>query len=212
MEDQKQEFKKEPEDIFNEVEKDHIVTSKEPMQNSIMGVTSSDIPSASIRSKAPIIIAGSVLLIVIVGLLIYIALFKPNMFGKSDNVEVTTATTTDSVVAPVAPTPQQPIATTTIVNPETIVEPVVVVIDSDSDKLSDVEEIQAGTDANKADTDNDGLFDHEEVKIYMTNPLSKDTDQDGFDDKAEIVGGYNPKGAGKLLGGPGQIPVEVPKQ
>lgn len=47
--------------------------------------------------------------------------------------------------------------------------------DSDSDGLSDIFEDAIGTDKNK-----------------------QDTDGDGFNDKAEVIDGYNPKGAGKL--------------
>jgi len=48
--------------------------------------------------------------------------------------------------------------------------------DSDSDGLSDIFEDAIGTDKNK-----------------------QDTDGDGFNDKAEVIDGYNPKGAGNLL-------------
>jgi len=48
------------------------------------------------------------------------------------------------------------------------------------------------------DTDNDGLFDREEVEVYKTDPLNFDTDGDGFLDGDEVKAGYNPKGEGKL--------------
>lgn len=47
--------------------------------------------------------------------------------------------------------------------------------DSDSDGLSNMIEVALGTDQNK-----------------------KDTDGDGFDDQAEVIGGFNPLGAGRL--------------
>ena len=50
------------------------------------------------------------------------------------------------------------------------------------------------------DTDNDGLIDYEEVKIYHTNPLLPDTDGDGHLDGVEVKNGYNPNGAGKMPG------------
>lgn len=78
--------------------------------------------------------------------------------------------------------------------------PVVSLVDSDSDSLTDAEEIAAGTNLNVIDTDNDGLSDYEEVKIYKTNPLSADTDGDGYLDGAEVKSGYNPNGPGKLPG------------
>jgi len=71
-------------------------------------------------------------------------------------------------------------------------------IDSDQDGLSDEEEKALGTDPNNIDTDGDGLFDREEAKVYKTDPLKADTDGDGYADGAEVKGGYNPNGPGKL--------------
>lgn len=71
--------------------------------------------------------------------------------------------------------------------------------DSDKDGLSDEEEKSLGTDPNKADTDSDGLFDREEVKVYKTDPQKADTDGDGHSDGDEVKSGYNPLGEGKLL-------------
>jgi len=81
-----------------------------------------------------------------------------------------------------------------------VVAPVVSIVDSDNDSLTDEEEKIAGTNINVIDTDNDGLSDYEEVKIYQTNPLSADTDGDGYLDGAEVKSGYNPNGPGKLPG------------
>jgi len=50
-----------------------------------------------------------------------------------------------------------------------------------------------GTNINSPDSDNDGLFDREEVKIYQTNPLNPDTDGDGYLDGQELKAGYDPK-------------------
>lgn len=72
-------------------------------------------------------------------------------------------------------------------------------LDSDKDGLTDIREAQLGTNPNNPDTDADGLFDKEEVDVYRTNPLNPDTDGDSFLDGAEVKGGYNPNGPGKLL-------------
>jgi hypothetical protein len=74
------------------------------------------------------------------------------------------------------------------------------VVDSDSDGLTDSEEVGAGTNINVIDTDNDGLSDYEEVKIYRSNPLNADTDADGYLDGVEVKGGYDPNSTGKLPG------------
>lgn len=47
------------------------------------------------------------------------------------------------------------------------------------------------------DADGDGLSDQIEKALY-TNAERVDTDGDGYDDKAEILGGYNPNGTGEI--------------
>jgi hypothetical protein len=72
-------------------------------------------------------------------------------------------------------------------------------LDSDKDGLTNAEEVQNGTDPSNSDSDNDSLSDFDEIKTYKTNPLKPDTDGDGFMDGAEVKGGYNPNGSGKLI-------------
>lgn len=74
-----------------------------------------------------------------------------------------------------------------------------VVADQDQDGLNDEEERVLGTDLNSIDSDNDALFDREEVKVYKTDPLNPDTDDDGHQDGIEVKNGFNPKGPGKLF-------------
>lgn len=65
--------------------------------------------------------------------------------------------------------------------------------DSDGDGLSDLEEDNLGTSLYNPDTDNDGLKDGDEVKIYSTDPLKIDTDADNLPDNLEILTyGTNP--------------------
>ena len=71
--------------------------------------------------------------------------------------------------------------------------------DSDADGLPDELENKLGTDPKRADSDNDGVGDYEEVNVYQTDPLNPDTDGDGLDDGGEIKRGRNPKGAGLLM-------------
>ncbi len=42
------------------------------------------------------------------------------------------------------------------------------------------------------DRDNDFLTDYEEMYLYGTNPYLRDTDGDGFDDRTEIMNGWDP--------------------
>lgn len=71
--------------------------------------------------------------------------------------------------------------------------------DTDGDRLNNQEEYAIGTDPNNPDTDNDGLFDGEEVLIYQTNPLNSDTDGDTYTDGEEVRNNYDPNGPGRLL-------------
>lgn len=70
--------------------------------------------------------------------------------------------------------------------------------DSDADGLTDKLEKKIGTNPKKADSDNDGVGDYQEAKIYGTDPLKPDSDNDGMPDGAEIKRGRNPKGPGLL--------------
>jgi hypothetical protein len=68
----------------------------------------------------------------------------------------------------------------------------VVVTDSDSDGLSDYEELLLGTNSNKSDSDGDGLSDFAEVRTHGSNPLTTDTDGDGYSDGIEVARDGNP--------------------
>ena len=59
--------------------------------------------------------------------------------------------------------------------------------DNDDDGVSDLKEIQEGSNPNAADIDQDGLNDDEEMH-YGTDPLLADTDGDGVKDGDEIAG------------------------
>ncbi len=51
------------------------------------------------------------------------------------------------------------------------------------------------------DTDEDGLSDYDELRVFRTSPYLKDTDSDGFDDKAEAFSGNDPNcPSGKTCG------------
>lgn len=67
--------------------------------------------------------------------------------------------------------------------------------DADLDGLTNIREIELGTDLTKADTDSDGLTDAQECGVCMTNPISGDTDSDGASDGLEIYLGTDPLAA-----------------
>lgn len=91
--------------------------------------------------------------------------------------------------------PGQSEETSTVPTPA-IIEPAT---DTDGDGLLDSEEAVLGTNPLKADSDDDGLTDAQEVKTYLTDPNKADTDGDSYLDGAEVSAGYDPKGPGKLV-------------
>ena len=64
--------------------------------------------------------------------------------------------------------------------------------DTDGDGLTNIDEINRGTDPGANDTDGDQLSDGDEVNKYKTNPLKADTDGDGANDGDEIELGTDP--------------------
>ncbi len=90
------------------------------------------------------------------------------------------------------------IATNTPLIVEEESKPDFLILDLDEDGLNGEEEIELGTNINKADTDDDGLTDWQEVTIYNTDPLQADSDGDSYSDGNEVENGYNPLGEGKL--------------
>ena len=72
-------------------------------------------------------------------------------------------------------------------------EPIDPDLDTDSDGIPDVDEIEVyGTDPENADTDGDGLSDYDELYVYGTDPVKGDTDADGLSDGDEVYYGTDP--------------------
>jgi hypothetical protein len=67
--------------------------------------------------------------------------------------------------------------------------------DSDSDGLTNSEEIRYGVNPVNNDTDNDKLSDYEELFTYNTDPNLEDTDGDTISDYDEVMLGINPNNA-----------------
>ncbi len=66
--------------------------------------------------------------------------------------------------------------------------PLEIVLDSDDDELLDHEETKIfGTDPLDTDTDLDGLSDGDEVLVYGSDPVRADTDNDGLSDGDEVL-------------------------
>jgi hypothetical protein len=75
-------------------------------------------------------------------------------------------------------------------------------LDGDADGLDNRAEFSQKTNANDADTDDDGLGDGDEVSLHHTSPIKADTDSDGLSDASEInTYGTNPAAADTDLDG-----------
>ncbi|MSR85167.1 hypothetical protein EXS71_01880 [Candidatus Uhrbacteria bacterium] len=94
--------------------------------------------------------------------------------------------------APVVPPSSEPVAATSTAPLSTSGS-----LDPDQDGLTNDQELQLGTDAQKADTDGDGLSDGDEIVKYGTNPINPDSDGDTYPDGSEVQKEYNPLGTGK---------------
>ena len=178
----------EPKDMFADVDAGGAPTPQ-PMP-------SSTAPKKAGGKKVVLIVIG---VVVIVGIISAISVF---MFFKSVVDEVGLVVDSNQAIQAMEDDSDTIKAEDIIVDFEDtkpVVTAPVVELDSDGDGLSDSEEAALGTSSRKPDTDNDGLFDRDEVKVYFTNPLVADTDGDGFMDGPEVANGYNPNGEGKLL-------------
>jgi hypothetical protein len=65
-------------------------------------------------------------------------------------------------------------------------------LDFDGDGLTNLEEFTAGTRPDLSDTDSDGLSDVDEVQLHFTDPRNRDSDGDMISDGAEIDLGSDP--------------------
>lgn len=170
------------EDIFAETDKQKVAATAP--------VVNAPVPEVDGHSKALAMLKKLlwlILILIVFGAVAYGVYWKfllPKQAVNVINVQPVKETTSST---------ETPIVTTTA---STTVP--MVALDSDNDRLTDIEEKVLGTDSFNADTDADGLTDDEEVLTYKTDPLNPDSDADGYQDGAEVKGGYNPLGAGKL--------------
>jgi len=121
---------------------------------------SMSVPSSSAGAKKPLIILVAVFLVAIVSYGAYYFFFRdsglPAFIDKNENSNIANENTNELP----GPTDED--------------------LDDDSDGLTNAEEEQLGTNPLETDTDNDGLFDREEVKSFKTDPIKADTDSDGL--------------------------------
>ncbi len=206
----KQESMEEPEDILADVDnsimpKQPPMQAQPPMQDIGPAQPLTDLPGAGVMPKKKRS-GGSKKLFYLVGLIvvaaiIIIAVIQFTSTPKYDEFE-------DFVNDPInnSQQDQNEVADEVSQDEEEIIEPDIIdpvdpndTLDEDGDGLTNAQELSIGTDPYNPDSDNDGLFDKEEVITYKTEPLNEDTDGDGFLDGSEVKAGYNPNGPGELL-------------
>lgn len=195
MPEEEKNLDKEPEDIFAEAEvapppKSEVqppTTPPTPAAPKSGAQLPTKLPTKPTKEKKPINtkkivkIAIIVIVILVIGFAIF---YGVNTLTSQKTSDAVPATGTETGVTP--PTEQES-------PPETL--------DSDGDGLSDARERELRTNRYSPDSDNDGLFDKEEVDVYKTNPLQSDTDGDGILDGDEVRQGTDPNDAtpGALL-------------
>ncbi|TAN57914.1 hypothetical protein EPN15_02630 [Patescibacteria group bacterium] len=190
--------KKEPEDILAEVDKPAAPrkkTSKSPSpQPSPLG--RGDGESATSAHRPFFIIGGVIAIVIVAGIAGYLVLSggqqeKPGNKTAANNTNGQSVNANNNINAPVSSNTN--ISTAVNTAPK-------ITNDADGDGLLNEDEAKSGTDPKNPDTDNDGLSDREEVKVWKTNPLKADTDGDSYNDGEEIKTLNDPKvPGGKLL-------------
>lgn len=222
--------KKEPEDIFDKVEP---AASSPSAYSSTMtpgsAMPTPPSPEGAVEVKQPLVSSKKV--IIVVGIIVGVLVVAGAGFAAFRFIKRTatppTASTSDILgpeEAAQTPTPEIPSLPAPLPTPSEEVPPEETVVtetppaqqpstppaepvasaDADGDGLTDSQEATYGTDPQNPDSDNDGLFDGEEVQTYETNPLNSDTDGDTYLDGQEVRSGYNPKGNGRLFSVPAQ--------
>lgn len=161
-------------------------------------------PKKDFKIMGFVIIFFGILLIGLIIFLTYKYVISPT--AKNDNKVIV-----QTPVAPVVPEKEEVVVIEE--EPETeisdeasdisLTEPELAIEDENATSTDEVmQEEYVGIEAEElpplVDADEDGLFDEEE-SILGTSVFLKDSDDDGYEDLAEIKNGYNPSGEGRLI-------------
>lgn len=198
--------------IIQKVDQDLIVHNmpdqKRLMGNGILPKTEVSSNFQEIKPKKNFKIVGGVIIgggFIVIGLLIYFSYSliikpaaKPVVYNAPLKVDAIVDQATNTVAVNV-PVETINISTTTQAATSSIVDFNVATTSSMSSSSLDIlNGASSDTAPPLLDTDNDGLYDEEEVALG-TNINIADSDLDGYSDKTELEGGYNPNGPGKLV-------------
>ena len=143
-----------------------------PVPDDAAGGPQTQIGELIVRPRFPVWTIGAVILL-------FMLCGMASLFAYTTFQNNITARKTETAVAVVT---QTHIASTAIA-----------MADDDNDTLANYREAEYNTDPNIADTDEDGLLDGDEVRVWLTDPSLRDTDGDSLSDGDEInVYGTNP--------------------
>lgn len=170
----------------------YTVSSKTARKNKIANKpdSNSHLDFAWLKNKKFAYISGSILFVIIVGLIswYYIREALP-----ASTPEIVIPTPQPQTTTP-TPTQAEPITTPTTTIPETEVEPITEIPISLQERELEFPRILL---TNSADMDSDALTDLEE-EIFGTDPGVWDTDGDGYYDGQEVYNLYNPAGTAPM--------------
>ncbi len=170
------------------------------------------VPQKQKGRRWALITLGIFITVLLIGVIVFITIQLLSQSNSSMPIPSFSPVTTPLSVA--TPTP---VAIQETVTPHpTVATPADDTADPDSDNLTNAEERVYGTDPQKADSDDDGYKDGEEVRsgynplgpgkfdsdndgfpdpderTFGSDPFNPDTDGDGYSDGEEIQNGYNP--------------------
>jgi len=157
-------------------------------------------PKNNTKTVGLFIIVGGFIVISALIYLSYYFIIKP---AANNNVAVTN---TNQVPVNQAPDTIPVVASSEVINISTTTEVATsssVSLDFSATSSADIPPLDAlnGSTTEEIipliDSDNDGLYDEEEAALGTDSNLA-DSDGDGYSDKTELDGGYNPNGNGKL--------------
>jgi hypothetical protein len=157
-------------------------------------------------------VVGALILIggfIVIGFLVYLSfnfIIKPatqnnNVYiPKTNNPVVDQASSTESIPVPMVIN----VSTTTPIATSSFVDLTAATSSASSTPLDALNGLTSEEIIPLLDSDNDSLYDEEEVSLGL-NPNLADSDGDTYSDKIELASGYNPNGNGKLEADPALV-------
>jgi hypothetical protein len=153
-------------------------------------ISKPDFGQKSNKKTGIIIMAVGIILVGAIAYGAYVYIFHPEQLAFLGIKKTATPTTTPKTTVPKTTTPAIPVITPTTT-------PTSTPIDLATTTPTTTEPVVV-TPVAPVDSDADGLNNNEEL-AFGTDPAKPDTDNDTYNDLTELIGLYNPNGAGKLV-------------